>query len=320
MKLTYGILSTATIAKRFIDAVRKHGDEVGAIASRNLQKAQDYALKEKIQKAYGSYQELLNDSSIDIIYIPTNNGTHVQCCREALAHGKHVICEKPIALSKADAIELFAYAKEKQCFLMEAQKSVFLPVTLDLKTIIDTQSLGKLHQIEFTYSFPSPESEWMHDPIQGGVLYASGNYIIEYLAFLLAPKSWQMSAICTREETGAIDCVNMSFLVDKIMVNGRITIRGNTHKHAIFYFENGYIMIPVFWKSRKAYVYNNQDECIQTIEHPVDHEMVYEVQHIHECIEEGLLESPIMNSNMSILCCHIIDILQSSLQTIETKV
>lgn len=315
MKLKYGILSTATIAERFIHAVREHGDEVVAIASRDLQKAKDYAEKVKVETAYGTYQELLNDSDIDIIYIPTNNGSHVQNCMDVLTHGKHVVCEKPLALSQDDAKNLFSYAKQKKLFLMEAQKSVFLPVTQDLKNIIENQTFGKLHQIEFTYSFPSPPNTWMHDPQEGGVLYASGNYIIEYLEHLIKPTSWRMQCMATKENTGAIDCVNMNFLLDEdIMVNGRITIRGNTHKHATFYFEEGYVMIPIFWKTRKAYVYNNQDECIQTIEHPVDYEMIYEVAHIHECIEKGLLQSPVMDEHMSITCCRIVDELYKDLK------
>ena len=125
MKLTYGILSTATITQRFIKAVQAVGDEVGAIASRSIEKAEQAAKEHNIKQAYGSYEELYADPAIDLIYIATNHASHAEEITAALRSGKHVVCEKPLTLTKAEAVAVFALARQQNRFLMEAQKSVF---------------------------------------------------------------------------------------------------------------------------------------------------------------------------------------------------
>lgn len=304
MKLRYGIISCATITDRFMHAVLKYGDDIIAIASRSLEKAQEKALCYGI-KAYGSYEELYQDSSIDIVYIATNNATHVEEIKNALRYGKHVVCEKPIALSSEQAKEVFAYAKQQHCFLMEAQKSVFLPVMKDIKNIIESQAFGRLHQVEMSSSFPTPSVAWMHDPSQGGVVYGSANYTIELLDFLLHPKTIKAQACGLQDSNGCIEQISMNFIMDTTLINSRISMNGNTQHHANFYFEKGYLHVPSYWKAKEYQIHKRSS--IQTIQHPVEYEMVYEVAHIHACIEASRLESNIMSSSISIRCCALVD-------------
>lgn len=140
--IRYGILSTASIIDRFIAGVRESREgEVYAIASRTIEKAKDAAMRLNIEHYYGSYEELYKDENIDIIYIPTVNGLHYRDCQNALLHHKHVIVEKPFTLTSHEAKKLFDLAKEQNCFLMEAQKCVFLPTTLKLKEL----KIGRAH-------------------------------------------------------------------------------------------------------------------------------------------------------------------------------
>lgn len=311
MKLHYGILSTATITSRFMHAVQEYGDIVSAIASRSLDKAEKVARHFHIHKAYGSYQELYEDDNIDIIYIATINATHAAEVKKALLHGKHVICEKPIALSACEARKLFALAKKQNLFLMEAQKSLFLPITQSVKAIIDERQLGKLHQIEMSASFPNPKAAWMHDPLQGGVIYGSASYTIEYLSYLLKPTCTQIQAFATKEANGTCDQVSMNIQMDEVLINSRITMNVITRKHALFYFDHGYINVPEYWKARTCFIHKNKN--VEKINFPISYEMTYEVAHIHACITNKLCISPIMSDKMSIACCTYVDQMMTSL-------
>ncbi len=144
-------------------------------ASRSLDRARAFCQENNIEKAYGSYEELYQDPEITAVYITTINREHFHEMKQALNYGKHVLCEKPFTLSKPQAIEIFQLAKEKGLFVMEMQKSLFLPVTDLIKTYIDSGMLGKLHQVNMSASFQSPKASWMHEKDQGGVVYGSAS-------------------------------------------------------------------------------------------------------------------------------------------------
>lgn len=304
----YGILSTASITPRFIQAVQAYGDKVSAIASRSLAKAQEMAESFNIANSYGSYEELCQDATVDIVYIATPNHLHVEAAMLALRNHKHVIVEKPFCIHKEDALSLFQFAQRQGCFLMEAQKSVFLPATIRLKEIIDTQHFLNLRHISMLASFPDqyPNKHWMRSS-NGGVLYGSASYTFEYLMYLLENPSLTCNSMMVLGEEGAIEDASLQILLNEdILADSHITMRVQTQNQAIFYFENGYVEIPNYWKARKLMLHP-KDKTPQIEEFPVAFEMKYEVAHIHECIEQGLLHSPIMTPERTILCVQMVE-------------
>lgn len=155
MSIRYGIMSTAQVVPRFVQGVQNSQlGEVAAIASRKLSRAQQMAQALSIPKAYGSYEELCLDSNIDIVYVATYNQGHYKAAKMALEHHKHVLLEKPFTLTLAEAEELFQLAAKQQCFLMEAQKSVFLPITQQIKQVIKEGKIGKVYWIQSQTSYP----------------------------------------------------------------------------------------------------------------------------------------------------------------------
>lgn len=317
MSVRYGMISVASITDRFMHAVLENGDVITAVASRSLTKAKQKADQYGIKRAYSSYEDVYRDNDVDIVYIAVNNANHSREVKRALQHGKHVLCEKPIALCAEDAEELFTYARKQGLFLMEAQKSLFLPVTQVVRTHIQKQTLGRLHQIEMSASFPNPAAAWMHDPAQGGVVYGSASYTIEYLDYLLAPKQIHTSTMGTKEAGGACDRISMNFLFDDILVNSRISMNGPTQHHAIFYFEKGYIHVPDFWKAREYTLVKGKDH--QCFTFPCQYEMKYEAAHVRECLKNGWQESPIMPANRSIRCCSIVDDIMQQLEQVNRE-
>lgn len=312
MKINYGIISTAAIGKRFIGAVRANGGAVTAAASRSLDTARAFCEENNIEKAYGSYEELYQDPQITAVYIATINREHFHEMKQALNHGKHVLCEKPFTLSKHQSEEIFQLAKKKGLFVMEMQKSLFLPVTGLIKSYIDSGLLGKLHQVDMSASFQSPKATWMHEKDQGGVVYGSASYTFEYLDFLLEPADVIVQALGTRGKTGVQDSVSLNIKMDDVLISSRISMRGSAESFAVFYFEKGFIKTNEYWKADRCEIHTGQG--IEQIEKPVDFEMIYEVAHGDECIRQGLTESPVMTGERTLRCCEIVDQVAATLE------
>ena len=184
MELCYGILSTSSIAPRFIAAVRESGKgRILALSSRSLEKAQQKAAQWDIPTAYGSHEELLQDPRVNIVYISNVNTQHYPWAKAALLAGKHVICEKPCTTTEAQTKALYDLAKKQGLFFMEAQKMLFLPAVLAAKEAL--AALGQVTMVELSHSFPASYNGWMFDEAAGGgPLLSSGIYAVQLVTWL----------------------------------------------------------------------------------------------------------------------------------------
>lgn len=311
--IRYGILSTASIVERFVKGIRESQDgEVYAIASRTIDKAKETAQSLHIEHYYGSYEELYQDEQVDVIYIPTVNGLHYRDCKNALLHHKHVIVEKPLSLTSYEAKELFELAKIQNCFLMEAQKCVFLPTTLQLKKIIDNHIIGDIHYIELKAGFPGRfgYDHWMYDlSMGGGSLYGSATYTIEFLQYLFDDPHLSIAGSCLKCPTGSDDICNFQLKINNhILVSSTIAMNVPLKNESVFYGDKGYIVIPNYWKSSQMDIYFHNGET-KHFDFPYQSEFVYEIEHIHQCLDQNLLTSPIMNPNKTIETCSLVETL-----------
>ena len=182
-KVRWGILSTAEIGLYKVIPAMQQGrycDVVG-IASRDLDKAQAAAKLLGIPKAYGSYEELLADPDIDAVYIPLPNHLHVPWSIKALEAGKHVLCEKPIGLSVAEAQELLDVArKHPELKVMEAFMYRHHPQWRKAKQLVTEGKIGDLRTIQtfFSYYLVDPDNIRNRADIGGGGLMDIGSYCI----------------------------------------------------------------------------------------------------------------------------------------------
>ena len=299
--MNIGILSTSSIAPRFIAAVREEGSfEVSALSSRTLEKAEEKALAWGVPKAYGSHEELLEDKAVDIVYISAVNSAHYKWAKAALLAGKHVICEKPCTTTEVQTRELFALAKEKGLFLMEAQKMLFLPAVLAVKEAIDSGKLGKIRMAEFNHSFYGSYNNWMYDEAAGGgPLLSSAIYVVELLQFLFGCHIAELDGLCTKHPGTNVE---EQYVISGRMENGVLfSLKNSTvalmKNGACFYGEKGYAELPDYWKARSVIFCDHKTRDIR--EYPCDHELVYEVGHIADCFRKGLLESPVVTGEFS---------------------
>jgi len=181
-KIRWGILSSADIGiKALIPAIQlSRNGEVVAIASRSLKKGQQVAKEAGIPRAYGDYADLLADPEVDAIYNPLPNNLHVRLSVQAIEHGKHVLCEKPLAMYPSEIDELAAAVDEHGKIAMEALMYCFHPQTKRILQIVRDGTLGDplLVAAAFTYNLPNPHDIRFEAALGGGVMYDVGSYCV----------------------------------------------------------------------------------------------------------------------------------------------
>ena len=188
-KIKWGVLSTANIGiKHVIPAMQKGTlTEITAIASRDLERAEEAALKLGIPKAYGSYEELLADDDIEAIYNPLPNHLHVPWTLKAIEAGKHVLCEKPIALNVSEAESLLEYSKKyPDIKVMEAFMYRFHPQWDIVKSWLSVGMIGTINSIQsaFCYFNKNEEDYRNHPEMGGGGLLDVGSYCISSARYI----------------------------------------------------------------------------------------------------------------------------------------
>jgi predicted dehydrogenase len=209
-KVRWGVLSTANIGTQKVLPAMQRGQysEVTAIASRELAKAREAAARLGIPKAYGSYEELLADPEIDAVYNPMPNHLHVPWSIKALEAGKHVLCEKPIALSSAEAQELVDAARRRpQLKVMEAFMYRHHPQWQRAKQLVDAGGVGELRTIHsfFSYFNVDPNNVRNMADIGGGGLMDIGCYNISLSRFIFGDEPRRVLGIVEYDPQFATD-------------------------------------------------------------------------------------------------------------------
>jgi predicted dehydrogenase len=186
--LNWGLLSTAKINRALIKPLRASKQtRLLAIASRNISSAESYAREWNIPRAHGSYEALLADPDVDVIYNSLPNHLHAEWTIKALRAGKHVLCEKPIALTLEELDAMTLAAKESGKILAEAFMYRHHAQTLKVKEIVDSGVLGKLQLIKGAFTFTLTREgnfRWMEE-MGGGSIWDVGCYPISYARMIV---------------------------------------------------------------------------------------------------------------------------------------
>ena len=185
--LRWGVLGSGWIAEQFIASVRAHTrQELAAIGSRSQDKADAFAASWEIATAHGSYEALVADPALDVIYVATPHNLHHAHVLLALGAGKHVLVEKPIALNRAQAAEMVALAREKGVFFAEALWTYFLPKFYVLQQVLDSGVLGEIKSVHTEYGEHFTRDHRIFDArLAGGPLLDLGTYPVSLLTKLL---------------------------------------------------------------------------------------------------------------------------------------
>lgn len=179
--MRWGIISTGLIAGKFADALRPSASEqVVAAASRDETRAAEFAATYGIGQSYGSYQALLADPSVEAVYIGLPNSMHAEWSAKAAQAGKHILCEKPLGVSRAEAAGMFEAARANNVLLMEAFMYRFHPRTLKLGELLAQGAIGdvRLIRASFGFSLTDPSNVRLSAELAGGALMDVGCYCV----------------------------------------------------------------------------------------------------------------------------------------------
>lgn len=185
--LGWGLLSTAHINRRLIPAIRAaKRAELRAVASRSLVRAQAYAADWDIPRAHGSYEALLADPDIDVIYISLPNSLHAEWTVEAARAGKHVLCEKPLALSPSECDQIIATAEAAGVVVSEAVMYLHHPLLHKVRQLVREGALGQIRLVRGAFSFflDRPDDVRWKPELGGGSLWDIGSYPVSFIRWI----------------------------------------------------------------------------------------------------------------------------------------
>lgn len=215
-KLRWGILSTADIGMSKVTPAiqRAHNSEVVAIASRDLPRAEAAAMGLGIQSAYGTYDELLAADAVDAVYIPLPNDMHAEWTIKAARSGKHVLCEKPLAMNAAQASEMAEICAGAGVKLQEAFMYRHHPTWVEAKRIVDSGEIGELRAVQSWFSYFNDDPADIRNRMEngGGALMDIGCYSINLSRFLFGAEPERVDAMINRDPATGVDIVTSAML------------------------------------------------------------------------------------------------------------
>jgi len=253
MKLRFGILGTGNIAKQFATGVTKSTlTTLTAVGSRTTASADAFAKQFGIANAHGSYDALLTDPAVDAIYLSLPNNMHHEWTIKALRAGKHVLCEKPLATSLAEAEEMFGAAERSGRVLVEAFMYRAHPQTIAAVKAIREGAIGKVRVIRtsFCYRTRKIEGNIRFDPtLAGGALMDIGCYCLDFSRLVAGAEPTGVSAEAIVGPQGVDTLVSGSLKFgDDCVANFVCGMTAQADNAALVCGEEGWIRIPVPWK------------------------------------------------------------------------
>lgn len=310
----WGIIGAGNIANRFAKALKLvEGASLYAVACRTMEKAEQFRAVHPSERAYDSYQALLEDPAVDAVYIAVPHKYHAQWVKQALKAKVAVLCEKPAALTHTQAKEMIDLAAAEGVFFMEAQKSRFVPAYIELKARVDQGEIGEIRKVttSLCHVFNEATSSYHFEPVQGGTLLDMGVYNLSVLEdfmpspmevveveYVMHPNNIEIYVNATLEAGGVTGVIETAF--DR-----------ETETVAIIEGTKGSVRIPDF--HRAASYELTIDGETERIDVGYDHDDFYsEIQHAVDCLREQKLESPLMSHQDTLNIARLVDQLKAS--------
>lgn len=293
-----GIIGAGWIAEKMAEALAPLEDYcVYAIASRSIGKATEFVGRWNIPKAYGSYEDMVKDNDVDLVYIATPHSHHFPHAMLALNAGTPVLVEKAFTANAAEAEELIETARSKGLFITEAIWTRYMPLSHKIKEIMESGIIGKPRVITATLCYMMEFKERILRPdLCGGALLDLGVYALNFARMYFGTDIVRTVSNCHMGPTGIDlqECISLSY-ADGKMANLQAGTLCLNDRQGIINGTEGYIRVDNINCPEVVEVYRNY-ELVERYVKPEDMVNGYEYQVIEarRCIEAGLPESPMM--------------------------
>ena len=272
--------------------------ECWACATRDsLERAQAFADKHGFAHAYGTYEEMLCDKELELVYICTPHSHHYEHIIACLDHGKHVICEKSFTLNTQQAQWAISYAKDKKLYLAEAIWTRYMPSRAIIQNVLDSGAIGEVYMLTANLCYAEEEKERILDPkLAGGALLDLGVYGLNFALMHRGEdiERIESSVRMTKSGVDGQECIQLIYRDGDIAILTH-SISCRSDRQGVFYGDKGYMVVENINNPQSLRVYDTDDNLLREIKMP---EQIsgyeYEFREAVQQIKAGQLESASM--------------------------
>ena len=296
----WGILGTGTIAHKFATGLKDARDtQLLAVGSRSQAGADRFGDAFGVPRRYASYEALVSDPDIDVIYVATPHPMHHDAMRLCLDAGKPVLCEKPFTVNALDARDVIDTARRRDLFLMEAMWTRYLPAMARFRELIANGAIGDPLLLTADFGFrvenPDPASRLFNVQLGGGALLDVGVYVVSLASMIFGAPSGA-SGIPQVGATGVDELTAITLTYDGgRMAQLNCAIRVSTATEATLYGTDGFLKLESPWFSASRLTLVRPDDAPETLDLPYrGNGYPHEAEEVGRCLREGLRESPTM--------------------------
>jgi predicted dehydrogenase len=309
--LKVGIMGTGRIASVLAETMVQMPEVcLYGAASRSLEKAEEFAARFSIKKAYGSYEELAADSEVQLIYIATPHSEHSRNARLCLEHGKHVLCEKSFAANYSQAKEMIDLAQEKNLMITEAMWVRYMPMADTLKEVLASGIIGEPMTLTANLAYLVSDKHRIVAPeLAGGALLDVGVYTLNFASLVFGDEITDIASSVIKTETG-VDAQNSITLLypggKMAVLNSSIQVLSD--RQGIIYGTKGFLVVENINNFESICVYNTDRKLVGSYQRP---EQItgyeYQVLASKDAIEQGWTECPQMPHQTTLNVMRVMD-------------
>lgn len=317
-KIRFGIVGTGTIAHRFAEAIRNVSDaELVAVASRTAENAEKFADEFSVLHRFDSYEKMAQSDVIDAAYIAVPHSGHIGCSCLMMNHGKHVLCEKPMAVNAAEAQEMIRCAQQNGVLLMEAMWGRLVPGTMKMLELVENGVLGDILAAEGKFCYAMDEDEMDHHVFKnengGGSLLDVGVYGLYFASWYLGKDVEEIQALCSvYNDVDNHTCVLMRYKNGGIAdLSSALLVRKPNEGYV--YGSKGYARLPRFYAPQEIEICLHNGER-QTLSVPyAGNGFEEQIAHFSVCVNDGLTESPMVPHEQTLYIARQMDCIREKL-------
>ena len=315
-QLNVGIVGAGWIAeKAAITLNRLKEVSCYAIASRSLEKAQDFASKWGVPHAYGSYSELLDNANVDLVYVATPHSEHFDNVKLAISAGKHVLCEKAFMLNEQQAKTIFKFAEEKNVLVTEAMWTRYMPMRQKLLEILASGVIGEPTMLTANLGYNISGKERINKPeLGGGALLDLGVYVLNFASMVFGDDVTDIVSMCSFNEyrMDLHDSITLRYRNGKMAVLNASAL-SISDRNGVIYGSKGYIIVENINNFEGIAVYDSDHRKVAYYKRPKQKTgYEYEVEACVKAIGEGWLECPEMPHSETLKMLNMMDFIRQS--------
>lgn len=315
--IRWGIVGTGNIAKIFArDMPLAQNAELVAVGSRSRAKADEFGDMFNVPRRYDSYDGIVNDPDIDVVYVATPHPWHHDITIRLLNAGKNVLCEKPMAMNVAETREMIEAARTNNRFLMEAFWTRFRPAMAKVRGFLNDGTIGEVQYLTATMGWNNPfdaEFRLFNKALGGSALLDAGVYSVQMVQMVLG-KPVEMVSVATLGATGVDEnCMITTRHANGGVANAGITIRANSKNLCMIAGSNGTIVMDHDWHRPSTFTLFRAGQDPEFFD--CSHEGIgyqFEMNEVEMCLRQGLTEHPVITWNDSL---EIAQIMQDALRS-----